>query len=359
MLSTIVFGLTVLGFGAWVAVNHRHHTTYYRPALYIADKGAVIEVKDAGGRTKTRQKTLRDLIEQRCPSSSETSGRGHLQTAYSVVEYDRTLLRTRDGGTLLYTAESTRKLPEKPVLFRSHEAYAVDDGGLGYRAIVVNFRGCAGVPVTSPQLYSAGHTEDIRAAMFYIRRRYPKAPLLGLGFSLGANVLTRYVAEEGDDCRLAAACVIACPWDLVTNSEALEGTAVVKRHAAALSTPPSHPVAQAVAPTLALQSPTLETFDETFNRIAGGSSPPFPFPSARAYYTWASSHTTLRAGRTPRWFESGADGAIRRWFTRPVLEWLEAVGRDMVVRARPGKPLREVDGFLMEVGRDDVGCKRL
>jgi len=245
--------------------------------------------------------------------------------------------------------------------------------------------------------------------MYYIRRRYPKAPLLGLGFSLGANVLTRYVAEEGEDCRLAAVCVLACPWDLVANSEALEGNwfhrrvystalgsnlqAIVKHHAAALSTPPSHPVAQAVAPTLALRSLTLETFDETFNRIAGGSSPPFPFPSARAYYTWASSHTALPHVRVPflaigaeddpivqvlpvhagrngyvafavtkkgghlGWFESGADGAIGRWFTRPVLEWLEAVGRDVVGCERPGKPLREVDGFLMEVGRDNVGCK--
>lgn len=74
-------------------------------------------------------------------------------------------------------------------------------------------------------------------ALIYIRQRYPKARLLGLGFSIGANVLTRYIAEEGDYCRLAAACVLACvsvvyammyasdqtspqPWDLLKNSEA-------------------------------------------------------------------------------------------------------------------------------------------
>ena len=68
----------------------------------------------------------------------------------------------------------------------------------------------AGVPVTSPQLYSAGHTEDYRAAMLYIRTKYPKAPLLGIGFSLGANVITRYVAEEGDKCRLVSAVALGC-----------------------------------------------------------------------------------------------------------------------------------------------------
>ena len=68
----------------------------------------------------------------------------------------------------------------------------------------------AGVPVTSPQLYSAGHTEDYRAAILYVRTRYPKAPLLGIGFSLGANVITRYVAEEGDKCRLVSAVALGC-----------------------------------------------------------------------------------------------------------------------------------------------------
>lgn len=68
----------------------------------------------------------------------------------------------------------------------------------------------AGVPLTSPQLYSSCHTDDLRQALLYISHRYPRAPLLGLGFSLGANVLTRYVAEEGENCRLVSACALAC-----------------------------------------------------------------------------------------------------------------------------------------------------
>lgn len=68
----------------------------------------------------------------------------------------------------------------------------------------------AGVPVTSPLLYSAGHTDDTRQALMYVAQKYPKAPLLGIGFSLGANVLTRYLAEEGIQTRLHAACALAC-----------------------------------------------------------------------------------------------------------------------------------------------------
>ena len=69
------------------------------------------------------------------------------------------------------------------------------------------------MPLTSPQLYSAGHTDDIRAALLYISRMYPEAPLLGIGFSLGANVLTRYLAQEGEQSRLAAGCVLGCVSD--------------------------------------------------------------------------------------------------------------------------------------------------
>ena len=68
----------------------------------------------------------------------------------------------------------------------------------------------AGVPITSPQMYSAGYTGDIREALVYISQLYPRAPLIGLGFSLGANVLTRYLAEEGEQSRLIAGCALAC-----------------------------------------------------------------------------------------------------------------------------------------------------
>ena len=105
----------------------------------------------------------------------------------------------------------------------------VEEGGLGYRAAVIIFRGCAssyicnplffltlnlcigsGVPLTSQLLYSAGHTDDTRQALMYITHLYPNAPLLGLGFSLGANVLTRYLGEEGEQSRISSACALAC-----------------------------------------------------------------------------------------------------------------------------------------------------
>jgi len=289
-----------------------------------------------------------------------------------------------------------------------------EEGGLGFRAVVVNFRGCAGVPLTSPQLYSAGHTDDLRQALIYITKMYPRAPLLGLGYSLGANVMTRYLAEEGEQSRLVSGCALACPWDLAKNSAGLSSTVagkyvysrgmggnllnLVKRHTKALLNFPDHQVAKAVPLVLALKNPTLEQFDETFTRIAGGSAPNFPFPTAKDYYDWASSHFVLKDLRVPflainsaddpvvqhvpmngggnglvvmaltpsgghlGWFQAApGSGHIERWITKPVLEWLELVGEDIVHdNTTTGRRIYvDEDGFLKEEGRDHLGCKEI
>ena len=52
-------------------------------------------------------------------------------------------------------------------------------------------------------------------------------------------------------------------------------------------------------------------------------------------------------------------GTLERWIRKPVVEWIRAVGEDMVVDTGRGRPLHEVDGFLKEVGRDDIGCKEV
>lgn len=67
-----------------------------------------------------------------------------------------------------------------------------------------------GVPLTTPLFYSAGATDDTRQALMHISHLYPRAPLLGLAFSLGSAVMTRYLAEEGSNSRLQSACVLAC-----------------------------------------------------------------------------------------------------------------------------------------------------
>ncbi|KAF9067633.1 Alpha/Beta hydrolase protein [Rhodocollybia butyracea] len=228
------------------------------PTIFYPPTPAEVMVKKPGG--GTGPESLSKLVEEHCPSLRlafnpvwwlnkcvfTSLSFGHLQTLYSIfgdftnidkVMYERTYLRLMDGGTLGldFTPPGDTFPDDAPIIVVCHgltggsyEAYVravlapacapISEGGLGYRAVVVNFRGCAGVPVTTKQLYSAGWTEDLRMATIYLAHKYPRAPQIGLGFSLGANVMVRYQAEEGERSRLESVCVLGNPWDLVKNN---------------------------------------------------------------------------------------------------------------------------------------------
>lgn len=66
-----------------------------------------------------------------------------------------------------------------------------------WEACCINSRGCAGHMISSSILYNARATWDTRQVVKWLRRKYPNRPLFGIGFSLGANILTnvRYPSE--------------------------------------------------------------------------------------------------------------------------------------------------------------------
>ncbi len=49
-----------------------------------------------------------------------------------------------------------------------------------------------------------------------VQERYPSSELLAAGWSLGGNILVRYVGEEGDQCPISAAASLCNPLDLVS-----------------------------------------------------------------------------------------------------------------------------------------------
>lgn len=217
-----------------------------------------------------------------------------------------------------------------------------------------------GVPMTSPRFFSGGHTGDLRQALMYIAHRYPRSTLLGLGFSAGANVMTRYLADEGEKSRISAACMISCVgiytlsaiceslcqrshgiwlqtvistsfYRLKTSSVLTLGSlqaswfrsfvygramgrnmrALIQIHHKALSLdPPDQPLPQAVARTLALKHPTLTDYDSAYSRFVGGEGPGFPFPDVNAYYNWASSHDVIKDIKVPFLTINAADDPI-------------------------------------------------
>lgn len=100
----------------------------------------------------------------------------------------------------------------------SHEVYLRETlaplTASGWAACVVNGRGCALSKITTPQLFNSRATWDVRQTIVLLRELFPNRPLYGVGFSLGANILTNYVGEEGNACVLRAAVACSNPWNL-------------------------------------------------------------------------------------------------------------------------------------------------
>jgi len=86
---------------------------------------------------------------------------------------------------------------------------------LGWSCVVMNARGCGGTRLNTPKMFSAGYTEDIRCVAKHVREKIGKHSLLvAVGFSLGANILTKYLAEDQNSVPIDAAVSVANPWNL-------------------------------------------------------------------------------------------------------------------------------------------------
>lgn len=171
----------------------------------------------------------------------------HLQTAFlhffgrpPMFQYRRQIFLAPDGGTValdwltnddivggsanLNTLASVHD--ETPIVivipgltsdsedpYLKHMVYAL--AKQGWKTVVANHRGLGGTSITSDRFYNAGWTEDLRRVIAYVHHEHPKAPLLAVGTSIGANILVKYLGEEGENTPLAGGAAICCPWDLV------------------------------------------------------------------------------------------------------------------------------------------------
>lgn len=85
---------------------------------------------------------------------------------------------------------------------------------LGWRAVLVHFRSCGETLNRLPRAYHSGDTGDIHEFVTRLRAREPKTPLMAVGYSLGGNVLLKWLGETGKDNPLVSAVAVSVPFDL-------------------------------------------------------------------------------------------------------------------------------------------------
>ena len=91
-----------------------------------------------------------------------------------------------------------------------------------WRGVVMHFRGCSGEPNRLPRTYHSGETGDFGHVVCALRERHPSTPLAAVGFSLGGNVLLKWLAERGGGAEIAAAVAVSVPFRLDRAADRLE-----------------------------------------------------------------------------------------------------------------------------------------
>lgn len=84
-----------------------------------------------------------------------------------------------------------------------------------------NLRSCSGEMNRKKTFYHSGFSHDLREVINHVKDQYDEIYLVG--FSLGANITLKYLAEEGKllTKKIKKAAVISVPWDLTSTAQAL------------------------------------------------------------------------------------------------------------------------------------------
>ncbi|KAL2167640.1 hypothetical protein VTG60DRAFT_977 [Thermothelomyces hinnuleus] len=215
----------------------------------------------------------------------------------------------------------------------SHEIYLrhaiaplVLNGG-NWEVCVVNSRGCANSKVTSGVLFNARATWDIRQVVKWARETFPNRPLFALGFSLGANILTNYVGEEGTNCPLKGAIAVGNPFDLEVANKSLQRTFLGKQVYSRVMGSNMKKLINTHKDAILkhtnlnfdrIQQVTyLHEFDREVQTVTWG------YPTENAYYRDASSSDAVLAIRIPFLAISALDDPIAVYDAIPFQEFTQ------------------------------------
>lgn len=178
---------------------------------------------------------------------------------------------------------------------------------MGWRCTVLQFRGAGPEPNRLPRGYHQGDTADLRDLVARLHAEEPGTPLAAVGWSLGGNVLLKYLGEDGDATPLAAAVAVSVPFQLEPCAERLrtgfsriyqarllrELKAGVRRKAARMPLP--------ISLERALGARDFFEFDDAVTAPLNG------FRDARDYYARCSSAGFLGRIRRPTLILHAAD----------------------------------------------------
>ncbi len=177
----------------------------------------------------------------------------------------------------------------------------------GWIAVLMHFRGCSGKPNRQASSYHSGDIRDISYLTEHLIAHYQQCVFSVLGFSLGGNVLTRYLAQVPNNPYRSAA-VICAPLDLASCS-ARVNKGFSKLYQKYLLQMLKDSTLEKIATKLInnikekqlVAIKTLHDFDELITAPLNG------FTSAQNYYQQASGNQVITSIKQPCLFIHAAD----------------------------------------------------
>jgi predicted alpha/beta-fold hydrolase len=83
-----------------------------------------------------------------------------------------------------------------------------------WRGLLMHFRGCSGEPNRLARSYHSGETKDLNTLITALHEREPDTLLAAVGFSLGGNVLLKWLGETSKQSMLTVASAVSVPFEL-------------------------------------------------------------------------------------------------------------------------------------------------
>jgi len=92
----------------------------------------------------------------------------------------------------------------------------------GLCAVVHHHRNCSGERNRLARSYHSGDTQDLQAHLTHLKMRYPNSKIRAVGYSLGGNVLAKYLGEHNEASLIERAVVVSAPLKLAACAKRLE-----------------------------------------------------------------------------------------------------------------------------------------
>ncbi|NVK23012.1 MAG: hydrolase [Kangiellaceae bacterium] len=100
-----------------------------------------------------------------------------------------------------------------------------------WRGLLVYWRSCSGEMNRTDKTYHSGRSDDLQQVIQHVVATKSPSPLFVAGYSLGANVLLKWLGEQQQQAPITSACAVSTPFNLAICADSIDqGFSKIYKH---------------------------------------------------------------------------------------------------------------------------------